>query len=218
MDKKIKICGLTRECDIDYINEAGPDYIGFVFADSRRRVSVADARRMKDKVGAGIQSVGVFVDEQPEKILFLVEEGIIDAVQLHGHEDEYYVKSIKKHTSCPVIKAIHPAAAEMTCGYGQGGSNTENLYDRYAGAGADFLLLDSGSSAMAGGTGQIFDWGLIPRISCPYFLAGGLNIDNIESALRQTKAYGVDISSGVETAGVKDKDKILQIIRRIRNV
>lgn len=205
---KIKICGLTRVCDIDYINEAAPDYIGFVFAESRRRIKPEDAEKLRRRTAEGIRAVGVFVDEAPERILALLKEGIIDAVQLHGKETPHYVNQLKEQSGCAVIKALHPG----------GESGKTAVCAEYAAAGTDYFLFDSGSSAQAGGTGERFDWSRIPNIAYPYFLAGGLNTGNIEEALRTVAPYGVDISSGVETNGVKDQDKILDMIRRIRNV
>lgn len=201
MNAKIKICGLTRECDIDYVNETEPDYIGFVFADSRRRISPKEAERLKGRVKAGICTIGVFMDERPEEMISLVRNGIIDGIQLHGREKESKISRIKESVGCPLIKAVRPAVERAFA------------YDRYADAGVDYFLFDSG-----GGTGTPFDWQLIPELKQPYFLAGGLHGGNIEAALQQVKPYGVDISSGVETDGVKDKEKIIETIRRIRNV
>lgn len=219
MDRKIKICGLRRACDIDYINEAKPDYVGFVFAKSPRRVSSQEALFLKERMVPGIQAAGVFVNEQPENIIALVKSGIIDVVQLHGQETYSYVNQIKQQIHCPVIKAIsiknihwEPLKA------GEINYQTENIYDQYVKVGVDYFLFDSSSRTKPGGTGRTFDWNRIPQIPYPFFLAGGLDLDNIESALRQVDSYGVDISSGVETGGVKDRDKILEMIRRIRNV
>lgn len=207
MDRKIKICGLTRECDVDYINEAKPDYIGFVFAESRRKVLPKEAYMLKKRMAEGIRTVGVFVNEQPEKIIALVKEGIIDVVQLHGQETYIYVNYIKEHTKCPIIKAVHQETWQE-----------QDVYHKYAEAGVNYFLFDSSNGEQIGGTGRTFDWSLLPRISYPYFLAGGLHIGNIEAALRKVEPYGVDISSGVEKNGVKDRDKIIEMIRRIRNV
>ena len=208
MIPKVKICGLTRECDIDYVNEARPDYIGFVFAPSRRQIRIPDAEVLRKKVAEGIQTVGVFVDEEPEEIIALINNGIIDIAQLHGSEPASCVSSLKERTGCRIIKAIHPGS----------GNHGVDIYEDYIGAGTDFFLFDSGGTTQAGGTGKTFNWDLIPEIDCPYFLAGGLSLENIREALDHTAPYGVDISSGVETDGVKDRDKILKIIRRIRNV
>lgn len=204
---KIKICGLMRDCDVDFINEARPDYIGFVFAHTRREISVEDARRFREHMAAGILAVGVFVDEEPGRVAWLLQEGIIDIAQLHGHEDAAYVEWLKEHTKSPVIKALHP-----------GKEQGEGSYGEYVRAGVDYFLFDSSSATMVGGTGKTFDWNLIPGGRHPFFLAGGLHAGNVEEAVRRVQPYAVDISSGVETGGMKDRDKILEIVRRIRNV
>lgn len=200
---KIKICGLTRECDMEYINEAAPDYIGFVFAKSRRQITGGQARILRQQTAEGIQAVGVFADAEFEIVERLVQCGTIDIVQLHGAESPFYAEKIKKRTGAAVMKAI---------------CMRENSIPAYAlkdyeSAGVDYFLFDGGS-----GNGIAFDWSRIPRTSCPYFLAGGLHVGNVEAAIRETEAYALDMSSGVETNGVKDRDKILEVIRRIRNV
>lgn len=207
---KVKICGLTRECDIDYANEAMPDYIGFVFAKSKRQIKETEAEKLKRRTAQGIQTVGVFVDEDMGKVVSLVKNGIIDIAQLHGGESPSYVRELKERAGCKIIKALHP----------ERGSAEGELYEEYIRGGADYFLYDSGSRPESGGTGRVFRWDLIPNVSHPYFLAGGLRLENIEAAMRLAALvpYGLDISSGVETAGVKDREKILEIVRRIRNV
>lgn len=199
---KIKICGLSRLCDIDYVNDAKPDYIGFVFYEkSRRNVSFETALQLRKNLSRGIISVGIFVDEYPDKILNIVEAGIIDMIQLHGSESEDYVKDIRDLTGRPVIKS----AAELT---GVNGVR-EN---------ADYILFDS----IGGGTGKSFDWNVLNKskvnINKPFFLAGGLNIDNIESAINQVRPFAVDISSGVEINGSKDREKIFEFLNLVRGV
>lgn len=207
MTPKIKICGLMKDCDVDYINEAHPDYVGFIFAHTRREISAEDARRFRRKLAEGIQAVGVFVDEESERAVRLLREGIIDIVQLHGHEDAAYVEALKRKTGCLVIKALNPKTGQR-----------EGRYEDYVKAGVDYFLFDNGNVALAGGTGKTFDWSLIPDGNHPFFLAGGLHAGNIEDAIYSVKPYAVDISSGVETDGVKDRGKILEIVRRVRNV
>lgn len=197
---KIKICGLRRACDIAYVNEAKPDYIGFVFAKSRRQVSKEEAAELKKLLDPKIQAVGVFVNGEIDTIAELAGEGIIDVIQLHGQEDQAYIETLKSKVSCPIIKAFK-------CDNGV----SKKALDA---ADTDFYLFDSG----AGGTGESFDWEKIPKTDRPWFLAGGLSIENIEKAVREIQPYGVDFSSSVETDGYKDRDKILEIVRRIRNV
>lgn len=196
---KIKICGLTRRCEIDYVNEAKPDYIGFVFWEkSRRYVTKEQAKRLKERLDPGILAVGVFVNERPEKIAELVNTGVIDLIQLHGEEDEEYVHKLKKMTDRPVIKAVQ--------------IKKENN-GRMPEFTADYYLLDSGK-----GSGQTLDWDSLPAIDSPWFLAGGISAENVQDAIENLHPYAVDFSSSVETDGCKDRDKILEIVRRIRDV
>jgi len=187
---KVKICGLFHPCDIDAVNEAEPDYIGFVFADSRRKVTPQKALELRKRLAGGIIPVGVFANESAENIVAIISAGIIGAVQLHGAEDEAFVKNLKARTDKPVIKA-------------NGGADSA----------ADYLLFDNA----APGSGQTFDWAVLGKINRPFFLAGGLNQDNVADAIRQTEPFAVDVSSGVETNGVKDKAKIMEFIRRARH-
>ncbi|MCL1862093.1 MAG: phosphoribosylanthranilate isomerase [Defluviitaleaceae bacterium] len=180
MQTKTKICGLTRPADIEIINAAKPDYIGFVFAESRRKVSPKQAQELKSALQKEIQAVGVFVNEPIENILSLVQNHTIDIVQLHGTEDESYILTLRKKTTAPIIKAI----PIQKSGDAQSWQNTS----------ADYLLLDN----KTGGTGKAFDWGLIGTIDKPFFLAGGLSPENVALAVSQVKPYAVDVSSGVE--------------------
>ena len=194
---KIKICGLTRLCDIEAVNVEKPDYIGFVFANSRRRVTPALAMELRGKLANEITPVGVFVDETIEDILPLVQYGVIEMVQLHGTEDEEYIAKLKAITAVPIIKAISVQHAGDV--------------QKWASTAADYLLLDS----KGGGTGQTFDWSLIGKVTKPYFLAGGLDVNNVVNAISQTMPFAVDVSSGVETDGLKDPDKIKEFIRLV---
>ena len=196
---KIKICGLTRQFDIDAVNIEKPDYIGFIFADSRRKVTPQQAMELRGKLAQGIVPVGVFVDETIEQIYSLIQNGVIDAVQLHGAENEEYIGRLKDRTAKPVIKAISVEKAGDV--------------QKWALTVADYLLLDNKD----GGTGQAFDWSLIGKTTKPYFLAGGLDTDNVTNAINQTVPYALDVSSGVETDGFKDPGKIKKFIRRVRH-
>ena len=196
---KVKICGLTRLCDIDTVNSAMPDYIGFVFAQSRRNVSTRQAAELRERLAQEIIPVGVFVDEDIRHVILTARGGIIDAIQLHGLENEDYIKRLKEMTDKPVIKAV---SVEKT-----------GDVQKWAHTSADYLLLDS----RGGGTGQAFDWSLIDKVTKPYFLAGGLDVNNIANAISQTTPFAVDVSSGVETDGLKDPEKIKEFIRRVRH-
>lgn len=195
---KLKICGLTRLQDIEAVNEAGPDYIGFVFAQSRRQVSREQALKLRRRLKSGIKAVGVFKDAPAEEIKEICRQGILDLIQLHGREDSACITRLRQHTGLPVIKTI-----SMRPGLEAG------TLDEIP---ADFLLLDQGK----GGTGTCFDWSLIPKIKKPFFLAGGLNPGNLGQALRQVKPFGVDLSSGAETDGVKDREKIFQAVQIVK--
>lgn len=196
---RIKLCGMTRPCDIQAANALGPQYIGFVFAKkSRRYVSPKQAAALKQLLSPEIQAVGVFVNEPPEAVAELLGSGIIDVAQLHGGEDEAYIGRLRALTSKPIIKAFRidtPADA-----------------GRAEASSADLVLLDSG----AGGTGTVFDWSLIRNIRRPYILAGGLGTENVALAIRALRPYGVDVSSGIETDGVKDRDKMAAFVAAVR--
>jgi phosphoribosylanthranilate isomerase len=197
---KIKICGLFRERDIDFVNEAAPDYVGFVFARSRRQVSVAEALWLRENLKDGIIPVGVFVNAPKEHIVSLYQNQIIAIAQLHGEEDEAYIRSLKSLCSMPVIKALNIDGAK------EAGERREPSM-------ADYLLFDSGP----GGTGKSFDWSLLDSkwIQSHWFLAGGINADNIGVALA-LNPYCVDVSSGAESNGVKDRDKIIRLVQQVR--
>ena len=164
---KIKICGLKRLADIEMVNKYKPDYIGFVFADTKRKVSHELAAELKDNLDSDIIAVGVFVDADIEEILKLYRDGVIDVAQLHGAESEDYIKALKEKTNYE-LKIIN--AIEM--------SQDKDLL-KYEDSIADYLLLDSGK-----GSGKTFDWNLIRKdLKKDFFLAGGLNVSNINQAI-----------------------------------
>lgn len=194
----VKICGLTRPEDIEAANEAGPTYIGFVFALSRRRVTPETAARLRAGLRADIRVVGVFVDAPPGEPEALLQRGIIDIVQLHGRETEEDIRALKERTGAPVIKAVR--------------METPGDAARWRDSAADWLLLDNG----AGGTGRAFDWTLAAGVSKPFFLAGGIHPGNAADAVRRLRPYAVDASSGVETNGYKDGEKMRALVRAVR--
>lgn len=196
---KIKLCGLTRPCDIEAVNELQPDYIGFVFAKkSRRYVSPEKAKELKAMLAPGIQAVGVFVNEESEQIAALLEAGTIDVAQLHGQESETEIRRLRELTDHPLIQAFR--------------IDTEQDVERANASTADYVLLDSG----AGGTGTVFDWDLLQAIRRPYFLAGGLDTENLGTVKAKLNPYGVDVSSGIETGGYKDKEKMTAFVAAAR--
>jgi phosphoribosylanthranilate isomerase len=191
---KIKICGLFREQDIEFANEAKPDFIGFVFAESRRCINLETAALYKKLLNPQITAVGVFVNADISFIAELYNLGIINIAQLHGNESEHYINELKKTCEIPVIKAV----------------NIGNIYPENA----DYLLFDNGK----GGTGKIFDWNLIPKCNKKFFLAGGIYLGNIKEAIK-LNPYCIDLSSGVENEkGEKDREKIMEICRLVKNL
>ena len=196
---KVKICGLSRAEDIVAVNRVLPDFIGFVFAPSRRRVTMQTAARLKKGLDPRIVAVGVFVNEDMETVAQAYKEGIIDLVQLHGDEDDRYVKRLKEACGCRVIKAI-----------GIGDRLPDLLSE------PNYLLFDA-LTIQRGGVGRTFDWNLLMNYhGLPYFLAGGLGLDNVTKAIVHLSPFCVDVSSGVETDGVKDERKIGKFVHLAR--
>lgn len=199
---KIKICGLKRFEDISYVNEAGVDFAGFIFAEkSKRKIDFATAKNLKRELKKEIKSVGVFVNQSFDFIKQSVDLGVVDFVQLHGDEDNFFINKIQKELNIPVIKAFR---ADL------------ELKDNINNTKADYVLIDSNDKQNFGGTGKTFDWGIIPETNKKIFLAGGLNSNNILSAMQTVKPFCVDINSGVEAGGVKNKKMIEDIVQKVR--
>ncbi|MFI3313699.1 MAG: phosphoribosylanthranilate isomerase [Eubacteriales bacterium] len=200
---KLKICGLTRPEDIAVANRLQLDYIGFVFAKSRRKVMPEQAETLKLQLNPNILAVGVFVNAPIDTMAQLVEDEIIDLIQLHGQEGEQVITALKNRLpDTKIIKAISVKTAQ----------DVEKWQDSQA----DYLLLDNG----AGGTGASFDWDILSELSTvkkPYFIAGGLTPCNVSQVL-DVHPYGVDVSGGVETDGLKDPMKMLQFLKNVRNM
>lgn len=205
---KIKICGLQRSQDIEIVNEFIPDYVGFIMSTKekfRRQIPVDKAQKLSELLDPMIKPVGVFVDEPVEFIEDICRNDIVEAVQLHGNENMEYILELRKRIPNPIIKAVHVssiaqivAAEKIPCSY---------------------LLLDTAYEDKAGGGGVKFNWDLIPnKVSKPFFLAGGLNADNISEAIKQVNPYCVDLSSSVETEGYKDREKVREVIKKVRSV
>lgn len=201
---KIKICGLRRMEDIKAVNRWKPDYAGFVFAASRRRVTMDEAQGLSRMLHPAICPVGVFVNAGIDEIMAVVKAGIVRAVQLHGRESPEQVLILQKQLpeSVPVIKAVGIETGRELAGWQQ--------------SSAEYLLLD----APKAGSGAVFNHNLIKKdqiFTKPWFLAGGINEDNVIPLISRFMPYGIDVSSGVETGGCKDPEKIELIIRRVRN-
>lgn len=196
---KIKLCGLSRVDDIIVANRLRPDYIGFVFFEkSKRNVTSEQAAALKAKLEDGIKAVGVFVSSPIDFVASLLEQGIIDAAQLHGKEDEAYIAELRKRTDKPIFQAFVVKSEEDV--------------QRANASTADMVLLDSGI-----GSGNCFDWQLLSAVKRPFFLAGGLNPENIEEALAVVDPYGVDVSSGIETGNFKDEKKMETFVEKVRD-
>lgn len=200
---RIKICGLTRQEDIAAVNHFLPDYVGFVFAPSRRQVTAVQAADLSRMLRKEICPVGVFVNAPEDDVARLAEQGIIRMIQLHGQETPELIERLHDRVpSVPVIRAVR-----MEPGH---------RLDEWQQSAADYLLLDAG----AGGTGTMFDHGLLEDLgglTKPWFLAGGMNPANAAKAVRRFHPFGIDVSSGVETDGKKDERKIESMIRSVRD-
>lgn len=197
---KIKLCGIQRYEDIDVVNELLPDYIGFVFAKkSKRFISYDMAKSLKKRLDKRVKAVGVFVNESIENIIYLVRNDIIDLIQLHGDEDIDYISKLKKYVNIPVIKAFKIKSK----------ADINTLYKE----GIDFILLDAGA-----GDGKTLDESILKDFQGDYFLAGGLSPDNISEKINTLHPFGVDVSSGIETDGKKDADKMRKFVKLVREV
>ena len=199
---KIKICGLKRPEDITYVNEAKPDYCGFIieFPSSFRSVTADEVRELVKELDPEIRPVGVFVNAPMELVRTLLDDGTLALAQLHGQEDESYIRELKTYTDKLIIKAFSIKIAEDI--------------EKALQSSADYILLDQGG----GGTGKTFDWSLIPEIQRPFFLAGGIGASNLGQAIREIHPYAVDLSSSVETEKRKDPMKIRQVVDIVREI
>ncbi len=215
MVTKIKICGLTRMQDIEYANKVLPDYIGFVFAESRRHIDIEAAAGLKAILDSRIEAVGVFVNESIDVISDICNRKIIDLVQLHGDESEEYISTLHQRINNPIIKAIRVKDINSITEYQAKDINSANAVDQLR---CNFLLLDAYSEKEFGGTGKTFDWEIVKNLSKPFFLAGGIYAENARAAIEKAKPYCLDVSSGVETNGFKDKTKIKQLVSVVRGI
>ncbi len=212
---KLKICGLKREEDVDYVNQFKPDYAGFVFAGEKRKIDFDTAQKLKRRLSPEIPSVGVFVNADISFIVRLAEEGIVDMIQLHGDEDLNYITELRKcleksdKNIPPIIKSVRVKSV------------TQILEDEKLPV--DYLLLDAFHENEYGGSGKVFDHTLIPELTKPYILAGGIDSNNVTDILKTLSArnrspFCVDVSSSVETNGFKDKAKIQQLVQIVKTL
>lgn len=202
---KVKICGIKNLQDVQAVNKHKPDFAGFVFYPlSKRYVSLIVARRLKAALNRHIKTVGVFVNAPVEEIAAAAEQGIIDLVQLHGDEGNAYIAELKKICRLPIIKAVRV--------------QDENDIKRADYYNCDYLLFDTYSQSAYGGTGRQFNTQLLKgvKIHKPYFIAGGLNAENVRQAIKGLKPFAADVSGGVETDGGKDAAKIKAFIKQVK--
>ena len=212
--QKIKLCGMMKQCDIEYANRVKPDLVGFIFANTRRKISAAQAKQFRKALDAEIPAVGVFVNEDISVIVSLVQDGCIDMIQLHGEEDADYIRRLREVCDVPVIKAVKVQTVEQI--------------RQAAALPVDYLLLDTYRKGVLGGTGEAFDWELLREAKIaagdtaegelfgkPYFLAGGLHAGNLREAAA-LGSYGLDVSSGIETDGSKDFTKMVEVMELVR--
>lgn len=198
---KVKICGLKRIEDVGFVNKYLPDYAGFVFAGTKRAIDVKTAIAFKEVLNPKIQSVGVFVNESIETIHFLVRNHVLDLVQLHGDETDTMIQEIQSF-GVPVIKAIRVMSSE----------DLESFQFPLA----DYLLFDRYEKEVYGGTGKCLSKKILESLSGKFFVAGGITIHNVDELLSSCNPYAIDLSSGVETDGLKDEEKICRFMEHIR--
>lgn len=201
---KVKMCGLRRQEDIIFANQVKPDYVGFVFAESKRKVTPETAIELCRQLTPEIQTVGVFVNEEPEKLAQIAEAVPLDVIQLHGDEEQEYIKRLQKLTNRQIWKAVRVQSKKDIATAGE--------------FGADQILLDCFCKDAYGGTGKVIDMSLIENQEpvTSYFLAGGLTTENLEEMIKKINPYGIDISSGIETDGHKDLEKMIEVINICR--
>lgn len=201
---KIKICGLSRPEDINTANELAPDYVGFVFAKSHRQVNEQQAIKLKELLHPSVKTVGVFVNSSLTEISNVVQDGSVDIIQLHGNETPNFCRQLRQRFHNPIIKAIRVKDETSL--------KALEAYD------CDYFLLDTFYPQGFGGGGKAFDYSLLNNVSIPkpFFLAGGLDLDNIQEVMDAVKPFGIDVSSGVETQGKKDPAKMAAFIEKVR--
>ncbi len=196
---KIKICGLFRKEDTEFVNEAKPDYCGFIlhFPKSHRSLEPEKAKELRQYIDSSVRVVGVFVNQPPEYVIQTADTVGLQVIQLHGNEDDDYIRKVQSESKLPVWKAFRIR-------------NREDLIWA-AGCAADMVLLDNGY-----GTGEVFDWSVVTEFERPFILAGGLTAENIPDAIKSLNPEIVDLSSGVETDKRKDREKILRAVKAAR--
>ena len=226
---KVKMCGISKVETIPAVVDAKPDYMGLVFAPSKRQVTVEQAKTLVEELhkqyavrynseaeqtepvtildtasSETIKTVGVFVNETVENLLKIAEEVKLDVIQLHGDEDESFIQILKEQSNVEVWKAVQVRNA----------ADAEKWID----SSADMLLFDAYHKDERGGTGEVFDWSSLDEFERPFMLAGGIDSTNVARAIRTVRPYGLDISSGIETEGVKDDEKMKAFTNIVRTI
>ena len=217
---KVKMCGISKVETIPAVVEAKPNYMGLVFAPSKRQVTVEQAKTLVEELHKGcakkygsdtepdkndtIKTVGVFVNETVDNLVTIANEVNLDAVQLHGDEDETFIQSLKERTNVEVWKAVQIRSA----------ADVEEWID----SSADMILFDAYHKDERGGTGEVFDWSSLDEFERPFMLAGGIDSTNVARAIRTVRPYGIDTSSGIETNGVKDDEKITAFTKIVKSI
>lgn len=217
---KVKMCGISKAETIPAVVEAKPNYMGLVFAPSKRQVTVDQAKTLVEELHKGcakkygsdtepdkndiIKTVGVFVNETVDNLVTIANEANLDAVQLHGDEDETFIQSLKERTNVEVWKAVQIRSA----------ADVEEWID----SSADMILFDAYHKDERGGTGEVFDWSSLDEFERPFMLAGGIDSTNVARVIRTVRPYGIDTSSGIETNGVKDDEKITAFTKIVKSI
>ena len=210
---KVKMCGISKVETIPAVVEAKPDYMGLVFAPSKRQVTVEQAKILIEELHKQcinhydtkvVKTVGVFVNETLDNLVRIADTANLDSVQLHGDEDETFIQSLKERTNVEIWKAVQIRSA----------ADIEKWID----SSADILLFDAYHKDERGGTGEVFDWSSLDAFERPFMLAGGIDSTNVARAIRTVRPYGIDISSGIETNGVKDDEKITAFTKIVKSI
>ncbi|MCI6575070.1 MAG: phosphoribosylanthranilate isomerase [Arcanobacterium sp.] len=202
----VKTCGMSRDADIIAVNKARPDFVGFVFAPSSRQVTFERAAHLRARLDSGITPVGVFVNAPVAEVSKLVNDGVIDVAQLHGDEDENYIKRLRRKLSRGEIIQVFRIGADCTSAVLAQARDSQ----------ADMVMLDRYDERRYGGSGQSFDWSAVGDLGRDFFLAGGISAATVSAAIAELHPYAVDASSALEKDGAKDAHLICKFVSAVR--
>ena len=194
---RVKICGINSPEDVEIVNELKPDYVSFAFYKNKRQVTYEKARKLKQLLDKDIRVIGVFVDENTNVVASAANDDLLDVIEFHGNEGPGEIERIKAFTEKPIIQGFRIRSR----------ADVELALDSHA----DSILMYSDSES-----GILMDWKLLTNVTRPYFLAGGLNADNIEKAIKICHPFAVSVTTGVETDGIKDREKMAAFIKMAR--